>query len=97
MNGIRTFPKILYSIWLTLLPANPMVVFITLLSTTITFFMTKLSIKYFNSDLCLFMSVPSFDWSEISKSKKGVRTSDNKACGEVISTPREEIFIVDGA
>jgi hypothetical protein len=39
----------------------------------------------------------SFDWSEISKSKKGVRTSDNKACGEVISTPREEIFIVDGA
>jgi hypothetical protein len=39
----------------------------------------------------------SFDWSEISKSKKGVRTSDNKACGEVISTPSEEIFIVDGA
>ncbi|HET8792181.1 MAG TPA: hypothetical protein VFM31_00170 [Nitrososphaeraceae archaeon] len=26
-----------------------------------------------------------------------VRTSDKEACGEVISSPREEIFIVDGA
>ena len=39
----------------------------------------------------------SYDWPEISKSKNGVRTSDNEACGEVVSTPREEIFIVDGA
>ena len=39
----------------------------------------------------------SFDWPEISKSKKGVRTSDNEACGEVVSASREEIFIVDGA
>ena len=29
--------------------------------------------------------------------QKGVRTSDKEACGEVISSPKEEIFIVDGA
>ena len=37
------------------------------------------------------------DWAEISKSKKGVRTSDNKACGVVVSTAGNEIFIVDGS
>jgi hypothetical protein len=42
------------------------------------------------------MTMP-LDWSEISKSKKGVRTSDNKACGEVISSPSDKIFIIDGA
>ena len=31
------------------------------------------------------MSSISIDWVEISKSKKGVRTIDNKACGVVVS------------
>jgi hypothetical protein len=38
-----------------------------------------------------------FDWTEISKSKKGVRTSDGKACGVVVSSAGDEIFVVDGA
>ena len=38
-----------------------------------------------------------FDWAEISKSKKGVRTSDGKACGVVVSSAGDEIFVVDGA
>ena len=38
-----------------------------------------------------------FDWAEISKSNKGVRTSDNKACGVVVSTTGNEILIVDGS
>jgi hypothetical protein len=42
------------------------------------------------------MSIP-IDWGEISKSKKGVRTSDDKACGVVISSSGDEIFVVDGA
>ncbi|HEX5187068.1 MAG TPA: hypothetical protein VFV86_09285 [Nitrososphaeraceae archaeon] len=36
------------------------------------------------------------DWPELSKSKKSVRTSDNEPCGEVISAPAEEVYIVDG-
>ena len=36
-----------------------------------------------------------FDWEEISKSKKGVRTIDNKACGVVVSSAGDEIFVVD--
>ena len=39
----------------------------------------------------------SIDWAEISKSKKGVRTIDNKACGVVVASAGEEIFVVDGA
>jgi hypothetical protein len=38
-----------------------------------------------------------FDWAEISKSKKGVRTSDGKACGVIVSSASGEIFVVDGA
>ena len=38
-----------------------------------------------------------FDWAEISKSKKGVRTSDDKACGVIVSSAGDEIFVVDGA
>jgi hypothetical protein len=38
-----------------------------------------------------------FDWAEMSKSKKGVRTSDGKVCGIVVSSAGNEIFIVDGA
>jgi hypothetical protein len=38
-----------------------------------------------------------FDWAEMSKSKKGVRTSDGKACGVVVSSAGDEIFVVDGA
>ena len=37
------------------------------------------------------------DWAEVSKSKKGVRTIDNKACGVVVSSGGDEIFVVDGA
>jgi hypothetical protein len=40
-------------------------------------------------------SIP-IDWVEISKSKKGVRTIDNKACGVVVSSPRDEILVIDG-
>ena len=39
----------------------------------------------------------SIDWAEISKSKKGVRTIDNKACGVVVSSAGDEIWVVDGA
>ena len=39
----------------------------------------------------------SFDWAEISKSNKGVRTSDNKACGVVVSIAGDDMRIVDGA
>jgi len=39
----------------------------------------------------------SIDWDEISKSKKGVRTSDNKACGVVVSSAGDKIWVVDGA
>ena len=38
-----------------------------------------------------------FDWAEISKSKKGIRTSDGKACGVIVSSAGSEIFVVDGA
>jgi hypothetical protein len=38
-----------------------------------------------------------FDWAEISKSKKGVRTSDGKACGVIVSSAGGEIFVIDGA
>ena len=37
------------------------------------------------------------DLAEISKSKKGERTNDNKACGVVVSTVGNEILIVDGS
>ena len=39
----------------------------------------------------------SIDWAEISKSKKGVRTSDNKACGVVVSSAGNQILVIDGA
>jgi hypothetical protein len=42
------------------------------------------------------MSIP-INWAEISKSKKGVRTSDDNACGVVISSSGDEILVVDGA
>ena len=38
----------------------------------------------------------SIDWAEISNSKKGVRTSDNKACGVVVSSAGNQIFVIDG-
>jgi hypothetical protein len=38
----------------------------------------------------------SIDWAEISKSKKGVRTIDNKA-GVVVSSAGDKIWVVDGA
>ena len=43
------------------------------------------------------MSSISIDWAEISKSKKGVRTIDNKACGVVVSSAGDDIWIVEGA
>jgi hypothetical protein len=42
------------------------------------------------------MSISS-DWTEITKSRKGVRTSDDKACGVVTSSSGNEILVVDGA
>jgi hypothetical protein len=41
-------------------------------------------------------SIP-IDWAEIAKSKKGVRTMDNQACGVVVSSAGDEIWVVDGA
>jgi hypothetical protein len=41
--------------------------------------------------------IDSFDWDEISKSKKGVRTKDNKACGIVVASEGDHIWVVDGA
>ena len=43
------------------------------------------------------MSSISIDWAEISKSKKRVRTIDNKACGVVVSSAGDGIWVVDGA
>ena len=43
------------------------------------------------------MSSISIDWVEISKSKKGVRTIDNKACGIVVSSAYDKMWIVYGA
>ena len=43
------------------------------------------------------MSSISIDWAEISKFKKGVRTIDNKACGVVVSSAGDGIWVVDGA
>ena len=43
------------------------------------------------------MSNASIDWAAISKSKKGVRTIDNKACGVVVASAGDEIWVVDGA
>ncbi len=43
------------------------------------------------------MSSISIDWAEISKSKKGVRSIDNKACGVVVSSAGDGIWVVDGA
>jgi hypothetical protein len=53
--------------------------------------------KFLNTELrYLYMSIP-IDWAEISKSKKGVRTIDNKACGIVVSSAYDKMWIVDGA
>ena len=41
------------------------------------------------------MSSNPIDWADISKSKKGVRTIDNKACGVVVSSPGDEILVID--
>ena len=41
-------------------------------------------------------SIP-INWAEISNSKKGVRTIDNKACGVVVSSAGDKIWVVDGA
>ena len=43
------------------------------------------------------MSNASIDWAAISKSKKGVRTIDNKACRVVVASAGDEIWVVDGA
>ena len=53
------------------------------------------TIKYTYNDIYL-MNIY-FDWTEIAKSKKGVRTTDGKACGVVVSSFGDEIFVVDGA
>jgi hypothetical protein len=37
------------------------------------------------------MSIP-IDWAEISKSKKGVRTIDNKACGIVVYSAYDKMW-----
>ena len=42
------------------------------------------------------MSIP-IEWAETSKSKKGVRTIDNKACRIVVSSAYDKIWILDGA
>ena len=42
------------------------------------------------------MSIP-IDWAEISKSKKGVRTIENKADRIVVSSAYDKMWIVDGA
>jgi hypothetical protein len=44
----------------------------------------------------LFISI-SIDCTEITKSRKGVRTSYDKACGGVTSSSGNEIFVVNGA
>jgi hypothetical protein len=36
--------------------------------------------------------IMNFNWPEITKSKKGVRTSDGKACGDVVAEADDIIF-----
>jgi hypothetical protein len=38
-----------------------------------------------------------FNWPEIAKSKKGVRTSDGKACGDVVAEAGNTFFVIEGA
>jgi len=40
---------------------------------------------------------PLLHWAKILKSKKGVRTIDNKTCGIVVSSAYDKMWIVDGA
>lgn len=37
------------------------------------------------------------NWSEIAKSKKGVRTIDGKACGNVVAEADDIFFVIEGA
>jgi hypothetical protein len=38
-----------------------------------------------------------FNWPEIAKSNKGVRTSDSKACGDVVAEAGDIFFVLEGA
>jgi len=38
-----------------------------------------------------------FNWPEIAKSKKGVRTSDGNTCGEVVAEAGDIFFVIEGA
>jgi hypothetical protein len=41
--------------------------------------------------------IMNFNWPEIAKSKKGVRTSDGKACGDVVAEADDIFFVIEGA
>ena len=39
----------------------------------------------------------SINWSELVKDRKGIRTKDNKSCGNIIGNDETNIIIEDGA
>jgi len=39
----------------------------------------------------------SINWTELVKDRKGIRTKDNKSCGNIIGDDEENIIIEDGA
>ena len=36
------------------------------------------------------------DWSHLTESKKGVKTSDQKSCGNVIAEYKDKLVIIEG-
>jgi hypothetical protein len=39
----------------------------------------------------------SITWTELVRDRKGIRTKDNKSCGNIIGNDEKNIIIVDGA
>ena len=39
----------------------------------------------------------SINWTELVKDRKGIRTKDNKSCGNIIGSDEKNIIIEDGA
>jgi hypothetical protein len=45
----------------------------------------------------MFIMSTSINWAELVKDRKGIRTKDNKSCGNIIGNDEKNIIIEDGA
>ena len=45
----------------------------------------------------MFIMSGSINWTELVKDRKGIRTKDNKSCGNIIGNDEKNIIIEDGA